>query len=140
MNAVTEGWAHKDEWKKYGRDFCITITRHTFESDLSRCEGPHRWCVYAYIYPNHAHFSKFEGPDHWQPASEEMPLHGGSSFLRYPMEDGEITSVQVGADYNHLGDDEFTQYATQAEAYEVFHDAENLHIWLTVRAEIQVPA
>jgi hypothetical protein len=126
-------WEHKDEWHSHGKDFLIVVKHHTVVVHESNYyEGPHRWCVYAYIYPKHPHFAKFDGPDMWQDAAAEMPLHGGPSLLRWHRgDDGKPTSVQVGADYNHLHDDYFTQYSTADDAREVFIDAERLHAWLS---------
>ncbi|PRF08632.1 hypothetical protein C6Q07_11055 [Burkholderia multivorans] len=94
---------------------------HEFDS-----EGPHRWCVYAYIYPSHPHFASFSGPNIWQDATTVLPLHGGCTLLEYPMYDGKIASVKVGADYHHLHDTRFTHYATADEARLVFEDADEL--------------
>lgn len=56
-----------------------------------------------------------------------LPLHGGPSLLRWHYDDDrKPTSVQIGADYNHLHDTHFSSYATADDAYEVFADAERL--------------
>ncbi|PRF54660.1 hypothetical protein C6Q15_28260 [Burkholderia multivorans] len=55
-----------------------------------------------------------------------LPLHGGCTLLEYPMYDGKIASVKVGADYHHLHDTRFTHYATADEARLVFEDADEL--------------
>ena len=70
----------------------------------------------------------------WQDATSVMPLHGGASLLEYPMYEGKVTSVKVGADYHHLYDDDYTHYATKEDAGSVFDDAEELFRWLTNRA------
>lgn len=122
-------WSHKDAWKRSGQNFLVEVSRHDVErSSFSDIEdGRHRWCVYAYIYPKHPHFAKFEGGQMWQDAACALPLHCGPSYLRYHHDDnGNVTSVQVGADYNHLHDNEFTHYSTKEEASEVFEDAESL--------------
>ena len=130
MNA--NQWDKKDEWRKRGLDFMVTVSRHnSTSSDFD--EGPNRWAVYAYIYPAHPHFAKFDGPRIYQDAANEMPLHCGASLLNYPMYDNKVTSVQVGADYHHLHDD-FTHYATQDDAREVFADADRLFDWLQSRS------
>lgn len=122
-----ENWRHKDSWGRRGKDFMVEVTRHRSELGVDECgEGPHRWCVYAYIYPSHPHFASFSGPHIWQDATQALPLHGGCSLLNYPMYEGKVTSVQVGADYHHLHDDRFTHYATADEARVVFEDAEEL--------------
>lgn len=123
-------WKHKDEWSKRGKDFLVVISRH--EAHLNDpYEGPHRWAVYAYIYPAHAHFAAFKGPDMWQDATA-LGFHGMCSFLRYHHDEaGKVLSVQCGADYHHLHDDLFSDMATADEAYEVFWDADRLFETLT---------
>lgn len=130
-------WSHKDEWKAAGSSFCVVVSRHGVKP-IDETEGANRWCVYAYIYPKHPHFKAFDGRDMWQEAATIMPLHSGPSFLRYHLdEDGEVTSVQVGADYNHYGDDRYTHMAARDDAIGVFHDAEALFKWLADRAAIE---
>lgn len=126
-------WRHKDCWKRAGKDFLVEVTRHSGEP-LDSFEGAHRWAVYAYVYPKHPYFEKFEGPHMWQGATSAMPLHGGASLLEYPMYEGKVTSVKVGADYNHLHDQDYTHMATKEQAGSVFEDAEELFRWLTERA------
>jgi len=134
-------WDHKDVWHRRGTDFLIEVKRHSEpQSQADRdmgvyCEGPHRWCVYAYIYPNHPHFAAFEGPHMWQDAATQLHLHGGPSLLEYPMYDGKVTCVKVGADYHHLHDERFTRYASREDAYEVFVDADELWTQLQTRAD-----
>lgn len=131
-------WKHKDEWKRYGKDFLVSVTRHSvavdehgfYDSDLG-----HRWCVYAYIYPKHPHFAKFDGPQMYQDAASCMPFHGGPSLLEYPMYDGAVTSVKVGCDYNHLHDWPYTRMANKEEALGVFADADELYNWLQERSK-----
>jgi len=135
-------WKHKDMWSIRGKDFMVQISRHGEPAHEERTgcydeEGPHRWCVYAYIYPKHPHFAAFKGTDLWQEAAGVLPLHAGCSFLTYHRGDeGQILSVQVGCDYNHLYDDRFTRQATKDEAYEVFEDAEQLVAQLTNMVEV----
>lgn len=129
-------WRHKDEWKKDGSGFLVVVSRHSVEvADAWQPDGPHRWCVYAYVYPSHPHFAAFSGPDMWQEAASCMPLHGGPSLLRWHYDDnGKPTSVQVGCDYNHLHDSRYTHLATRDAAGSVFNDADELHEWLTATA------
>lgn len=126
-------WNHKDEWRKEGKDFLVTVTRHsTTPSAIDPYEGPHRWAVYVYVYPKHPVFDTFESESNYQPATNAMPLHGGCSFFRVHLDKrGDKASVQVGADYHHLHDDEFTHYATKDDAAVVFSDAECLFDYLT---------
>lgn len=131
-------WKHKDMWTREGKNFIVQVSRHSVNVEDPACyDSDHgqRWCVYAYIYPKHPHFAKFEGPNIWQDATSIMPLHAGCSLLKYPMYDGKVTSVHVGCDYNHLHDERFTQMKTQADAYSIFRDADELYDWLQERAK-----
>jgi hypothetical protein len=129
---MTAEWNRKETWRKWGKDFMVEISRHEEpvrdESGCFDAEGPHRWRVYAYVYPKHPHFAAFNGTeDMWQDAAASLPFHGGPSFCRKHMDTkGAVTSYQVGADYNHLHDTHFTRYATPVEASEVFEDAQQL--------------
>lgn len=123
-------WDHKDEWRRQGKHFLVSVTRH-FAPVCRPDQGPHRWAVYAFIYPNHPLFDTFHGEEMFQPASNALPLHWGPTFLRqHRGDDGQICSIQVGADYNHLHDDRFCDYATADDAIEVFNDADELFEYL----------
>lgn len=123
-------WNRKEEWRKNGKDFLIVVSRHEVKL-FDAYEGPHRWAVYAYIYPAHPHFAKFEGKDMYQDAAD-LGFHGGCTFFCYHRGDaGEVNSVQCGGDYNHLHDDRFTRMATKEDAYSVFRDADDLFEKLT---------
>ena len=129
-------WAKKDEWWRRGKNFLVVVKHHTVGlSDIDPCDGGHRWNVYAFIYPDHPHFAAFKGPDMWQAAACALPLHGGPTFLQYPMFDGKVTAVHVGCDYHHLHDDRFTRMATKEDAVKVFADADTLFNWLQERAK-----
>ncbi len=107
---VTE-WRYPDQ-----PNFLVVVAHYTVpvpdqDSPLYG-DGPNRWNVRAFIYPKHPRFAQFSGKKMWQPASLELPLHCGPSQLiihRGNPDDIElITAYQVSADYNHLGDSEFT--------------------------------
>lgn len=71
----------------------------------------------------------------YQDAATELPLHAGPSFLQCHTDgNGVTTSVQVGADYNHLHDDHFTHYATAEDAMSVFLDADDLAKFLAAES------
>lgn len=132
-------WKHKDIWRFTDeKTFTVEVSRHQVEVPEGGCYDSdlgHRWCVYAYIYPTHPHFEKFDDSDRmWQDAASAMPFHGGPSYLHrhMKMKDGKPVpvSIQVGADYNHDGDWQHTRNATQEDAHEVFADAERLVNWL----------
>ena len=128
-----ENFKHKDCWTRRGENFNVEITRH--EEEPMDSDGKNRWCVYAYIFRGHPHFEKFSGDRLWQDAASEMPLHGGASLLRYMGDGKKVTTVKVGADYRHDGDD-FTHMEKPEEVPQVFRDAENLYNWLSAR-EVQ---
>ena len=140
MSDFDNRWIHKDEWKRHGKDFLVIVSRHTSGSseESSGCydaEGVNRWCIYAYIYPKHPRFVEFVGDNMWQDAAE-LGFHGGCSYLRrHHGNDGSQTAIQVGCDYNHLGDWEYTQYATPEEARSVFQDADAIFDRLEVPAK-----
>jgi len=121
-------WDHKEEWHRYGEHYLIVVKRYSVGKSLfDPFKGPQRWAVYAYIYPEHRLFNDFEGDSIWQPATTVLPLHGGASFLRWHYDrGGKPTSVQVGADYDHLDDGRFSHCETIEDAAEVFEDAERL--------------
>ena len=127
--ADMEKWNHKDEWKQRGKNFMVSVSRHSVKSDE---HAPHRWCVYVYIYSQHPHFKNFSVNAMWQDAASMLPLHGGPTFLRWHFDESgnAPVTVQVGCDYNHLYDDNFTRSATPNEAYEVFSDAQTLFDWM----------
>lgn len=135
-------WNRKELWRKFGKDFLIEVSRHeepqASESGCFDSEGPHRWCVYAYVYPKHPHFANFNGTeDMWQDATTCLPLHGGPSLCRKHLNaKGEVTSYQIGADYNHLHDWRFTQFSNPVEAGEVFADAQALFDALSERSKV----
>jgi len=120
--------------------FLVTVEHFTvFVRDDQNRDGGHRWCVYAYVYPAHPLFSqcklrRLDGTRMVIYRSEDclsdVPLHGGCSLVR-PHHDaeGKVTSVQFGADYNHLHDDHFT-HETEFGG-EVKDDAEALFDCLT---------
>lgn len=137
---MNQGYRKTEDWKRGGKDFLVVVNHHTSATpaEFACGEGPHRWCVYAYIYPSHPHFEAFDGTEAmWQDAATVLPMHGGPSLLRVHTKhpDHAITSYQVGADYNHLHDDEYTHMANEIEAASVFRDADELFDWLSAKAQ-----
>ena len=133
---MADEWAHKDIWKRRGHDFLIEVSRHEVAVDFDqpswRRDGPHRWAVYAYIYPKHPRFGRFVGRDLFQPAANDLSLHGCASYLeRHYDDDGTQTCIQVGCDYNHLHDEQYTHMETREDAVSVFNDAERLFTLLS---------
>lgn len=110
-------WKHKDTWTRKGKHFAVEITRHSVALEPIGDEGTQRWCVYGYIYPQHPLFAKFEGDSIHQVATQDLPLHCGCTYLRWHRDhDGSVCSVQVGADYNHLHDEQYTHAPTLADS------------------------
>jgi len=130
-------WSHVEEWHKRGVDFQVTVKRWAFAEDsYTPYEGRQVWNVYAIIYPKHRLFDSFEGPDMFQPAAEALPLHCGPTFLEYRIgQDGKVSSLQVGSDYHHLGDEHLSHCKTREAAWEVFQDAEELFAYLSPNPE-----
>ena len=130
-------WSHVEEWHKRGVDFQVTVKRWSFpESHWNPREGRQVWNVYAFIYPKHRLWDSFEGPDMFQPAANDLPLHCGPTFLEYHIgQDGKVESLQVGSDYRHQGDARFSHYKTREEAWQVFQDAEELFTHLSTNPE-----
>jgi hypothetical protein len=110
-------------WRREGQDFCIEVQHCATGLE----HAPNRWNVYAYVYPKHVLFKTFNTSGMFQDACQNLPFHGGCTYIRFHG----IDSVQVGADYQHLYDNHFAHYKTPKEASEVFRDAENLFLHLT---------
>ena len=129
-------------WRRRTTHFSIEVVRRTrqreVDGDPYERRGPYLWTVYAYIYPPHWLFSSFSGNNHWQPATDDMPLHGGCTFLEYHWKQGEtglvVSAVQVGCDYNHLHD---VDYTYDADGVTPFRDAKTLANWLLIREVVQ---
>lgn len=134
-------WIHKDEWRLNGEQFTITVCRHTSPSipslpslpSLQSNEGVHRWTVYAYIYPKHWYFDKFNKSSIiFDDVCTNLPLHGGPTFLEFHRGLDAVNSVQVGCDYNHYDDEYYTHLATFEDAKSIFNDAQELFNWLSI--------
>lgn len=129
-------WDRKSEWRKMGNGFQVQVSRHERGlSEIFSDEGPHRWSVYAYIYPKHPMFGRFiPYGKTWQEAATSLPLHAYPSFFkahRANDEDREeITAFQVGSDYNHLHDERFTYMDDDNFPEEVAFDAQALFDFL----------
>ena len=78
-------WDHKDEWHRHGKYFLVVVKRYSVgeSSSFDLYEGPHRWAVYAYVYPKHRLFGSFHGPAMWQPAAAALPLILQDNDRRY---------------------------------------------------------
>lgn len=132
LNYPSKEFKSKNIWTKIGKNFLIEISRHSVDLPYGTT-GVHRWCIYAYIYPSHSLFTKFDlnSENSHQDVVYDFPLHGGCTYFRYHYNSSHnVTSVQIGCDYNHLGDDHLTHYSTEEDALEVFLDAMDLFEFL----------
>lgn len=137
MTEATKVWDHKDEWRKTGNNCRVVVSRHNGYYDTGR-KGVNRWAVYAWIYPPHPLFAKFDGTnDCYQNGIDDMPFHGDITLLRYHRGDSdkitEVTAIQVGADYDHLYDERYSFISTKDEAGDIFTDADLLLSWLNIK-------
>lgn len=128
-------WNRNESWRKLGKNFLVEVRRHEEATPEHGhrydSEGPHRWCVYAYVYPKHPMFDGFDASkDMWDQPS--MPGHYYVSLYRPHMDVKtlKITSHQLGWDYHHDHDERFTFMATPEDAREVFEDAQVLFDFL----------
>ena len=104
---MSKEWNHKDLWISRHDKFAVEVSRHIGQAHEELGLGPNRWCVYAYVYPEHPLFESIDlNGGMWQSALVDLPLHGGCSFFKVHQEfGGKVTSAQIGCDYNHYGDD-----------------------------------
>ena len=119
-------WRHKDEWITDGTGFAVSVCRNEGYPFSDR--GPNVWTVYAYLYSSHPLTKTFDDTDDIsQDAADKMDFHCGCTCLRrYFKPNGELASIQVGCDYNHLYDGHYTHMGSKDEAASVFADAEHL--------------
>lgn len=117
-------------WLRSTQHFTIEVSHHAVSWDQPGHEN--RWCVYAYIYPTHPRFSRFNADGGmFQDAARELPLNWYPSFfVAHRDADGAITSFQVGADYHHDRDDAMSQVSDPEQAWRVFRDADRLFAFL----------
>jgi hypothetical protein len=115
-------WKHKDEWKQTGDGFLIVVSRHWKVSMKIHEDGlVNGWCVYAYIYPSHPLFKAACESSAYEEPLIDLPFHGGITKKELHFNDNhEVTAVQLGADYSHLGDEHYERYGTKLEAWPVF--------------------
>lgn len=130
-------WEKKNIWRKRGDNFLVEIFHSTYkippEYNFEKL-GDNKWNVYAYIYKGHPLFDKFVGDSHYQPATENIPFHGGCTFLKYEFDNGECCCIKVGCDYSHYGDDEYSHYDEEdlGSPFGVAIDAEELYVYLSL--------
>ena len=125
-------WNKQEKWVRRHNTFSVEVL-HWRTDDRTEEEGEspnnNMWNVYAKIYEGHPRYALFVGSDMFQSAAEALPLHGGSTYLTKQY-DGYYSLYKVGSDYAHYRDDRFRRFSTEAEAHEVFADADELFIFL----------
>lgn len=124
-----KSWKPSQSWFIRSKTFSVEVKLHSENPAFNDgFGGEFRWCVYAYIFPKHPLFPKFESDQIYQDATEIMPLHCGCSYLKRSAD-----VVKVGCDYNHLHDDFYTHLEGPEDALSVFNDANELFDWLEDR-------
>lgn len=125
---ATDPWLRKDEWSHRADSFLVVVSRLSEPRPESRHDmGEHRWTVYAYVYPQHPLFAKFN-PSGGMWGQPDLHGHWSPSLYRAHCDTtGSIKSHQLGWDYAHDGDSRFSFMATRNEASEVFWDAQKLY-------------
>ena len=129
-------WQHKDIWSvRYSdNNFSVTV-EHFTRTPIFFNEGENSWCVYVYLYPEHPLFKEInpklgEPLNTWDERFYNIPFHGGCTYAQLHINDnGTITSIQLGADYQHFGDEEYSRMSSKEDAYLVFYDAKKLINW-----------
>lgn len=127
------------EWSSKCNTFNVQVVQHFRDVSATQeafkaqgwapDDGGWRWNVYAFIFPSHPAFAKFnpESDSFYQDVIAGMPFHSGASYIRRHFDHlGRVTCFQVGSDYNHLGDDRFTFMDSVFGAERVFADAIDL--------------
>lgn len=134
---MSKEWKHRDLWALRHEGFTVEVSRHVEHAHEELSLGPNSWCVYVYVYPEHPLFESIDlNEGIWPAVLANFPLHEGCSFFWVHQEfGGKVTSVQIGCDYNHYGDNCYTHMATKAEASSVFRDAEELFDWMLAKVE-----
>ncbi len=119
-------WKKIEIWRKRARTFTVEVY-HSKDSP-GKDSGENYWNIYVYIYSSHPLFGQLEpGGGMYQELINNMPFHWGASFFHVHFAaGGEITSYQIGCDYRHLHDEDYSFMETEEEAAPIFKDAEKL--------------
>lgn len=108
------------KWIRYGKTFSVVVNHHTTPS------GAHRWCVYLHLSPGHPAF-KLCRPDQGMIDQPYFACHSYMSFFQpHYGAAGNITSFQLGWDYNHDGD-YYDEDGNPEDVPTVFWDADRLY-------------
>lgn len=130
-------WKQSTHWLRRGDGFSVEI-KHSVDTVRDDGKGPNRWCVYAYIYPGHPRLTLYDPGTHtlFQPISRLLGLHGGASYFVANHDHKGLTSVQIGSDYNHLYDFEFTIRGADEMPWDVANDADKLFGFLQRESQV----
>lgn len=132
IEEITDCLAKKVEsWRYYGKQnsYMVEIVRSNYLKrdleDEARNGAKNTWNIYTYIYYNHPLFKEFASLV--SAGDTFLNFHGGCNYMRKHRNDaGEIVSVQLGCDFNHLHDDE-RYYETLEEVPTVEFNAVQLY-------------
>jgi hypothetical protein len=140
MDPKSAGWEQVESWRKRGENFLVEVKHFEAKSyadtALAMNEGPHRWALYAYLYPQHPFFGECDPQGGmWQRVACYLSGHMYCSFSDVHArlkKDGtpEVTSFQFGWDYHHLDYDERYTQMEPGAADAVFADGERLFEYL----------
>ncbi len=104
--------------------------------ELGLSSPKYKWFIYICLFKTHSLFPFFENvtSENYFSADTKVEMHGGVTFFQRQYNDAaELTSVKIGCDYQHYGDDRFGEEEDSATVYE---DAKELHIFLNEKCSI----
>lgn len=114
-------WHKSEKMIKGGDNFKVEIVR------WGGYNNTNNWNVYCYIYPEHPYFDKVCNKE-----TDFLYFHRGISFREVHRDNNNnITSIQLGSDYQHMFD-EFSSINNFEEATDIVRDAEKLYNQLNV--------
>lgn len=122
----------KDEWLIRGTGFSVKIS-HVFRKGFPSLgiESNHAWCLYAMIFSNHPLFKKAckNKVDYDVDLGDKLysNFHCGCTYYNK-----QANYVEIGCDYQHLGDEEFMASAELSD--EILADAKTLFEYMEGKA------
>ena len=124
-----ENYSHTDLYSRKRQTFTVEVSRHTVKEDSENRWGKNRWCVYIYIYKQHPLWEYLNNDKTENPIwIYNLPGHGDISYYKVWKDDTlDVTSYQLGWDYAHEWDMNYSHYDTAEEANSVFLDAQRLY-------------
>lgn len=129
-----------ETWQQRGDGFLIEIKRWQDERrdvDTDELRTINHWNVYAYIYPKHPLFEEIEDAGLFLQHPIREFFHCGLSRHSWNRnKDGNISSKELGSDYQHLHDN--YEYCTNIGSTPTEQDAERLFEYLA-KASVKKP-